>query len=423
MLDLKRMLRDLPGTITALETRGGDFGYLTEMALLDERRKKIIFKLESLRLARNEASKLIAKHESEKSTELMKEISEMRDEIKLLDDELAEVLQQIEHVLLMIPNIPHLSVPVGVDEADNVEVRRFEKPPVFDFPPKAHWDLMTALKIIDFERANRMTGRRFAIYQGLGATLERALSNFMLDLHTRAHGYMEVLPPLMVNHQSLVGTGQLPKFEDDLFKIEASDYFLIPTAEVPLTNLHCDEILAGESLPLNYTAHTPCFRSEVGAAGRDTRGLIRQHQFNKVELVKFVRPEDSEGELEILAAHAEKVLQLLRLPYRVVSLCTGDLGFAAAKAYDIEVWMPSYGDYKEISSCSSFGGFQARRANIKFRREPKSKAEYVHTLNGSGLAIGRTVAAIVENYQQPDGSIVIPEALRPYMGGIDLISE
>jgi seryl-tRNA synthetase len=321
----------------------------------------------------------------------------------------------------MTPNLPHSTVPIGEEMTDNVELRRFKEPPLFDFPPKAHWDLMTDLKIIDFQRANRMTGRRFAIYQGLGATLERALINFMLDLHTRVHGYVEILPPFMVNQQSLVATGLLPKFSTDLFKVESSDYFLIPTAEVPLTNLHYNEILSGENMPLNYTGYTPCFRSEVGAAGRDTRGLIRQHQFNKVELVKFVRPEDSDQALEILTAHAEKVLQLLGLPYRVMLLCTGDIGFAAAKTYDIEVWLPSYQEYKEVSSCSHFGDFQARRAKIKFRREPGSKAEFVHTLNGSGLAIGRTMAALVENYQQSDGSIVIPEALRPYMGGIDLI--
>jgi len=422
MLDLKKVLRDLPETIKALETRGGDFSYLTEIALLDEQRKETILKLESLRLARNEASKLVAKHKSENLEELMKKVNEMKAEIKSLDHKLAEVLQQIEQLLLTTPNIPHPTVPIGDDEKANVEVRRFKEPARFDFPPKAHWDLMTDLKIINFERANQMTGRRFAVYQGLGATLERGLINFMLDLHTRTHGYTEILPPLMVNQQSLIGAGQLPKFADDLFKIEKTDYFLIPTAEVPLTNLHSDEILAKESLPLNYTAHTPCFRSEVGAAGKDTRGLIRQHQFNKVELVKFVHTEESVAELEILTAHAEKVLQLLGLPYRVVLLCTGELGFGATKTYDIEVWMPSYGDYKEVSSCSNFGDFQARRAAIKFRRNPKNKAEFVHTLNGSGLAVGRTLAAIVENYQQKDGSIVIPEVLRPYMGGIERIS-
>jgi len=421
MLDLKKVLRDLPGTIKALETRGGDFSYLAEIALLDEQRKETILKLESLRLARNEASKLVAKNKSENPEELMKKVNEMKAEIKSLDHKLAEVLQQIEQLLLTIPNIPHPTVPIGDDEKANVEIRRFKGPARFDFPPKAHWDLMTALKIINFERANQMTGRRFAVYQGLGATLERGLINFMLDLHIRTHGYVEILPPLMVNQQSLIGAGQLPKFADDLFKIEKTDYFLIPTAEVPLTNLHGDEILTGENLPLNYTAYTPCFRSEVGAAGKDTRGLIRQHQFNKVELVKFVHPEEAEVELEILTTHAEKVLQLLKLPYRVMLLCTGDLGFGATKTYDIEVWLPSYKDYKEISSCSHLGDFQARRANIKFRRNPQNKAEFIHTLNGSGLAVGRTVAAIVENYQQKDGSIVVPEVLRPYMGGVDLI--
>lgn len=424
MLDLKMVLKNLPETIKALKTRGGNFGYLTEIVLLDERKREIISELENLRLAQNTVSKLIAKNknEVENLTDLRQESSKMRKNIKLLEEELVKVQQKIEHVLLMTPNIPHVSVPVGDDAGDNLEIRRFKEPTSFNFSPKPHWDLMTDLKMIDFERANRMTGRRFAIYLGLGATLERALINFMLDLHIRTHGYMEVMPPYVVNQQSLMGTGQLPKLEHDLFKIENSNYYLIPTAEVPLTNLHYNEILAGEDLPLNYVAYTPCFRSEVGAAGRDTRGLIRQHQFNKVELVKFVRPEETDEALEMLTIHAEKILQLLELPYRVVELCTGDLGFTSSKTHDIEVWLPSYQDYKEISSCSQFGDFQARRANIKFRCESKRKAEFVHTLNGSGLAVGRTVAAIVENYQQEDGSIVIPEVLRPYMGGVDLIS-
>ena len=313
-------------------------------------------------------------------------------------------------------------MPVGPDETGNVEVKKWGEPPKFSFEPKAHWDIGEALDIIDFERAGKITGARFALYKGAGALLERSLINFMLNLHTKEHRYKEVLPPFMVNRASMTGTGQLPKFEKELFKVEGDDYFLIPTAEVPVTNIHRDEMLDGDKLPIYYTAYTPCFRREAGSYGKDTRGLIRQHQFNKVELVKFVRPEDSYNELESLLLNAEEVLKKLNLPYRVVVLCTGDMGFAAAKTYDIEVWLPGQNKYREISSCSNFIDFQARRANIRFRRETKAKPEYVHTLNGSGLAVGRTLVAILENYQQEDGTVIVPEALRHYMGGMERIT-
>jgi seryl-tRNA synthetase len=349
----------------------------------------------------------------------MKEVGE---DIKVLDDQLREVEMELESLLLSIPNIPHESVPIGDTEDDNVEVRKWGELPQFGFEPKPHWEVADQLQILDFERAGKVTGSRFVFYRGLGARLERALYNFMLDLHVDEHGYTEILPPFIVNRDSMTGTGQLPKFEEDAFKIVGEDYFLIPTAEVPVTNLHREEILTAEQLPISYAAFSANFRSEAGSAGRDTRGLIRQHQFNKVELVRFVKPEDSYEELEKLTGHAEKVLQLLKLPYRVLSMCTADLGFTAAKKYDLEVWIPSYGTYREISSCSNFEAFQARRANIRFRRDPKAKVEHVHTLNGSGLAIGRTVAAILENYQQEDGSVIIPEVLRPYMGNKERIS-
>ena len=346
---------------------------------------------------------------------------EVGDKIKVLDDEVRELEEQLDAILFTVPNLVSDSVPDGLTEEDNVEIRRIGEVRTFEFEPKPHWDLGVDLDILDFERGAKVTGSRFTFYKGLGAKLERALISFMLDLHTEEHGYTEMLPPNLVNRSSMIGTGQLPKFEEDAFRIEKEDYFLVPTAEVPVTNYHRDEILDGAQLPIAYTAYSACFRSEAGSAGRDTRGLIRQHQFNKVELVRFVKPEDSYIELEKLTAHAEKVLQLLQLPYRVITLCAGDIGFSSAKTYDIEVWLPSYDAYKEISSCSNFEGFQARRANIRFRREPKGKPEFVHTLNGSGLAIGRTVSAILENYQQEDGSIIIPEVLRPYMGGKEVI--
>src|SRR5690625_1349517 len=349
----------------------------------------------------------------------MREVSE---QIKDYDEKLAKIEEQLKHIMLSIPNVAHESVPIGEDEEDNVINRSWGEIPKFSFDPKPHWDLATHLNILDFERASKVTGSRFVFYRGLGARLERALMNFMLDYHIDHHGYEEMLPPYIVNRNSMIGTGQLPKFEEDAFCIDDWDYFLIPTSEVSVTNFHQDEILSLDDLPKKFVAYSACFRSEAGSAGRDTRGLIRQHQFNKVELVHFVKPEDSYEALEELTNHAEKILQLLKLPYRVMDMCTGDLGFTAAKKYDIEVWIPSQGVYREISSCSNFEAFQARRANIRFRRGEKEKPEYVHTLNGSGLAIGRTVAAILENYQQADGSIVIPDVLRPYMGGIDIIS-
>jgi seryl-tRNA synthetase len=342
--------------------------------------------------------------------------------IKKFDDSVREIDEKIRNILLMTPNTPNDNVPRGTKESDNVELRKVGNPTNFTYEPKPHWDLATELDIIDFERARKITGSRFVVYKGMGARLERALISFMLDIHTTQHNYNEILPPVIINRDSMTGTGQLPKFEEDAFKLaDNPNYFLAPTAEVPVTNLHRDEILTNEELTISYCAYTPCFRSEAGSAGRDTRGIIRLHQFNKVELVKFTKPEDSYKELENLTQHAEKILQLLGLPYRVIELCTGDIGFSSAKTYDLEVWLPSYNDYKEISSCSNFEDYQARRANIRFKREKKGKAEYVHTLNGSGLAIGRTWAAIVENYQQEDGSILVPEVLRPYMGGIEYI--
>lgn len=423
MLELRRVLNDLQGTIKALETRGGDFSHLYKISELNERRKEIILEVEALKLKRNEVSKLIGNYKREKrdTKELISQMDGVGEKVKRLDDQLRLIDEDIKTILLETPNVPCGTVEIGKDENDNLEIRKHGIIVEFDFEPKAHWDLATDLDIINFERATKIAGSRFVVYKDAGARLERALKNFMLDLHTIEHGYTEILPPFIVNRQSMVGTGNLPKFGEDAFKIEEEDYFLIPTAEVPVTNLHSQEILSNKELPLKYTAYSACFRSEAGSAGRDTRGIIRNHQFSKVELVKFVRPEDSYMELEKLTANAEKVLQLLELPYRVIELCTGDMGFSAAKTYDIEVWLPSYNAYKEISSCSNFEDFQARRANIKFRRDIKAKAEYVHTLNGSGLAIGRTIAAIIENYQQADGTIKVPKALQPYMGNVEVI--
>lgn len=392
---------------------------------LDEKRRAYIAEVEKLKNRRNVVSEEIARLKKEKKdvTEIINEMKKVSDTIKEYDAKIREIEEQLEEVLLTIPNIPHDSVPVGESEEQNVEVRRWGQPREFDFEPKAHWDIGEELNILDFKTAAKVTGSRFTFYRGMGARLERALINFMLDVHTTQHGYTEVFPPFMVHRRSMIGTGQLPKFEEDAFKVVNNDYFLIPTAEVPVTNMHRDEILDGNMLPLKYVAYSACFRAEAGAAGRDTRGLIRQHQFNKVELVKFVKPENSYDELEKLVADAEKILQLLGLPYRVVLMCTADLGFTAAKKYDLEVWMPSYNRYVEVSSCSNFEDYQARRANIKYRMSPKEKAEYVHTLNGSGLAIGRTLAAILENYQQEDGSVIIPEKLVPYMGGIERLTK
>lgn len=423
MLDRKLLRDNLEEVKKKLEHRGEDLGDLEKFEELDLKRRKLIQESEKLKGKRNEVSQQIAvlKKEKKDADHLIAEMRQVGERIKALDEELRAVEDELDNLMLSIPNIPHESVPVGDSEDDNVVHRTWGEPTKFDFEPKPHWEIAANLGILDFERAAKVAGSRFVFYKGLGARLERALINFMLDLHTQEHGYVEMLPPYLVNRDSMTGTGQLPKFEEDAFLVEKEDYFLIPTAEVPVTNYHRDEILDGEKLPLSYVAYSACFRSEAGSAGRDTRGLIRQHQFNKVELVKFVKPEDSYEELEKLTGHAERVLQLLNLPYRVMNMCTADLGFTAAKKYDLEVWLPSYNTYREISSCSNFEAFQARRANIRFRRHPKAKPEYVHTLNGSGLAIGRTVAAILENYQQEDSSVVIPEVLRPYMGNLEVI--
>ncbi|MGM0847347.1 MAG: serine--tRNA ligase [Bacillota bacterium] len=423
MLDIRHLRANFEEVKNRLQDRGEDLSDFEKFEELDVRRRELLVETENLKSKRNEVSQRIAemKKEKQNADDLILEMREVGSEIKKLDEELKEVEGNLDRLMLSIPNIPHESVPVGSTEDDNVEARKWGEVTSFSFEPKPHWDLATDSGILDFERASKVTGSRFVFYKGLGARLERALINFMMDLHMDEHGYEEMLPPYMVNRESMTGTGQLPKFEEDAFLIESEDYYLVPTAEVPVTNYHRDEILVNDQLPIAYTAFSACFRSEAGSAGRDTRGLIRQHQFNKVELVRFVRPEDSYNELEKLTGHAEKVLQLLNLPYRVMSMCTADLGFTAAKKYDIEVWIPSYGTYREISSCSNFEAFQARRANIRFRREPGAKPEHVHTLNGSGLALGRTVAAILENYQQEDGSIVIPEVLRPYMRGVEVI--
>lgn len=423
MLDIKLLRTNFEEVKVKLQNRGEDLTDLNKFGELDKKRRELIQEGERLKQKRNEVSKQIAvlKKEKKDADDLIKEMREVGENIKEIDAELREIEEELNHLLLSIPNIPHETVPSGESEDDNVEVRKWGEFRKFDFEPKPHWEIGENLRIIDAERAAKVAGSRFVFYKGMGAKLERALINFMIDLHTEEHGYVEMLPPYLVNRTSLTGTGQLPKFEEDVFLVEKEDYFLIPTAEVPVTNYHRNEILSVKDLPLSYVAYSACFRSEAGSAGRDTRGLIRQHQFNKVELVKFVKPEDSYDELEKLTGHAEKVLQLLNLPYRVMNMCTADLGFTAAKKYDIEVWLPSYNTYREISSCSNFEDFQARRANIRFRREPKGKPEFVHTLNGSGLAIGRTVAAILENYQQKDGRVLIPEVLRPYMGGKEYI--
>ena len=425
MLDLKYVRDNFDDVMNKLKYRGEDLSGLDKFKLLDTRRRELIVDVEQLKGKRNEASQMVAqlKREKKDADQLIIETREIGENIKGLDEELNRIEAELEEVMLNLPNLPHDSVPIGTTEEDNIPIRNYGKLPDFGFEPKPHWEIAENLGIIEFDTAGKVTGSRFVFYKGLGARLERALQSFMLDLHTEKHGYTEVLPPYMVNRASMTGTGQLPKFEEDAFKVADTDYFLIPTAEVPVTNMHRDEIISGDQLPIKYAAFSACFRSEAGSAGRDTRGLIRQHQFNKVELVQFTKPEDSYEELEKLTANAEKVLQLLELPYQVLSMCTGDLGFTAAKKYDIEVWIPSNGKYREISSCSNFEAFQARRANIRFRREPNAKPEHVHTINGSGLAIGRTVAAILENYQQEDGSVLIPKALQSYMGGREIIAK
>lgn len=421
MLDVKFIRDNLEMVEARLATRGGGVD-LSGFRRLDERRRHLLTESESLKALRNRVSEEISRTKDKGAAQdRIAEMREVSQRIKGLDDELRGIEEELQVLLLTIPNLPHEATPVGTSETDNMEVRTWGEPPLLDFTPRPHWEIGEALGILDFERGAKLAGARFTLYRGIGARLERALINFMLDLHTERHNYVEMLPPFMVNRESMTGTGQLPKFEDDLFHLDGVDYFLIPTAEVPLTNIHRGEILRGDALPLSYTAYTPCFRKEAGSYGKDTRGLIRQHQFNKVELVKFVRPADADRELEGLLADAEAVLRMLGLHYRVMALCTGDIGFSAARTYDIEVWLPGQNTYREISSCSTFGDFQARRAGIRFREDEKGKPEFVHTLNGSGLAVGRTVVAILENCQQADGSVLIPEVLRPYLGGVERI--
>jgi seryl-tRNA synthetase len=423
MLDLKILRERLSWVQDRLTLRGQALPWETFEAL-DRERRTILQEVEELKHRRNVVSELIGrlKKEKKEAPETIGEMREVSRRIKELDEVLTGIEGKFQDFLLNLPNIPHASVPVGYSSEDNPVVRTWGEKPVFSFDPQAHWDIGESLEILDFERATKITGARFVVYKGQGARLERALINFMLDLHTREHGYTEILPPFMVNSQSMLGTGQLPKFKEDLFKLEGWDYYLIPTAEVPVTNYYQQETLSAAELPIKFVAYTPCFRSEAGSHGKDTRGLIRQHQFNKVELVKFSLPENSYPELEALVANAEEVLKRLGLHYRVVTLCTGDTGFSSAKTYDLEVWLPGQGLYREISSCSNFEDFQARRANIRLRRSGLSKTELVHTLNGSGLAVGRTLVAVLENYQQADGSVVIPEALRPYLNGLDRLT-
>ena len=417
MLDMKFVRENPELVVEAVKRRNGNLD-LTEFLELDKKRREITVQVETLKSERNTASQEIGKLKKagQDATEQMAAVRALGDKIAEDDKELKEIEARLKEILLTIPNIPADDVPVGADDSANPVVRTWGEPGKFDFEPKAHWDIGEGLNIIDFERGVKVSGARYIFYRGLGARLERAVISFFLDLHTEKHGYTEMFPPFIVNGASMQGTGQLPKFAEDMFKLENGDMYLIPTAEVPVTNYHRDEILNVADLPIKYTAYSGCFRAEAGAAGRDTRGLIRMHQFNKVELVKFTKPEESWDELEKLTLDAEEVLQLLGLPYRVVRLCTGDLGFSSATTYDLEVWLPAANCYREISSCSNFLDFQARRANIRFRRDAKAKPEFVHTLNGSGVAVGRTVAAILENYQQADGSVVVPEVLRKYMG-------
>ncbi|HSR10169.1 MAG TPA: serine--tRNA ligase [Thermodesulfobacteriota bacterium] len=417
MLDLKYTREHLPEIREKIGRRGGSVDW-DAFSRLDSERREILLETESLRAQRNQVNDRIAEKKKQKqdASEEIARMKEVSNRIKELEPRLSEIEEALRGLMMIIPNIPHESVVAGQGDQDNLEIRKWGAIPEFPFAPKAHWDIGVDLDILDFDRGAKITGARFVLYKGLGARLERALINFMLDLHTREHGYTEVLPPFMVNRKTMTGTGQLPKFEEDLFHLTDPDYFLIPTAEVPVTNIYQDEILAEEDLPVLYTAYTPCFRKEAGSYGKDTRGLIRQHQFNKVELVKFATPETSYEELEKLTRNAEEVLKRLEIPYRVVMLCTADLGFSSAKTYDLEAWLPGQGVYKEISSCSNFEDFQARRANIRYRPRGKKGTELVHTLNGSGLAIGRTLVAILENFQQADGTVMIPKALQPYMG-------
>ena len=422
MLDVKLLREDLTRVRERLATRGIEIAW-DEFVYLDQQRRDALARIEKLKERKNRLSGEIGKVKKSggDATALMGEVEEVSETIRQGEEPLAEIEARFEKLMLTMPNLPEPSVPAGRSAAENREVRRWRDPPQFDFPAKNHWDIGEELGILDFTRAAKIAGARFALYMDAGARLERALINFMLDLHTQKHGYREVLPPFLVNRDAMTGTGQLPKFEEDLFRVSEPDFFLIPTAEVPVTNIHREEMLEREQLPIRYVAYTPCFRREAGSYGQDVRGLIRQHQFNKVELVKFAEPEHSYDELEKLVADAEAVLQQLQLPYRVVELCTGDLSFAAAKTYDLEVWLPGQATYREISSCSNFEDFQARRAQIRYRKETKGKPIFVHTLNGSGLAVGRTLVAVLENYQQKDGSVVIPEVLRSYMGGLERI--
>lgn len=418
MLDIKQLRENSEYMIELLNRRGGDFSYLNEVLAKDERRREIITEVEKIKALRNETSKKIGQYKREKKdvSAILAEVDNIGSDIKNKEQELKELDQFIKDQLLITPNLPHEDIPVGMTEDDNREIKKVGTPRVFTFEPKPHWDLGTDLDILDFERASKITGSRFTVYKGLGARLERALINWMTDLHTHEHGYTEIIPPYIVNGESMLGTGQFPKFKDDAFKVmDDRDLYLNPTAEVPTINMHRNETLKGEELPIEYTAFTTAFRQEAGSAGRDTRGIIRQHQFNKVELIKFTKPENSYKELEVMIVQSAKVLDLLELPYRIVDLCTGDLGFSMRKTYDIEVWLPSYNTYREIGSISNAEDYQARRANIKFKRNKDSKPEFVHTLNGSGLAVGRTVVAIMENNQQEDGTIIVPTVLVPYM--------
>jgi len=423
MLDIKFVRQNL-GKVQKMLSERGESADLEAFEKVDKNRRSVLLEIEDLRHRRNVVTEQIArmKKEGANASALMDEMRDVGTKIKALEKSLDENESKINQLILNLPNVPHVSVPLGKDSAENPIVRQFGDIPDFDFDPLPHWTIGENLGILDFKTAAKITGARFPLYLGAGAKLERALINFMLDVHTNEHNYQEVLPPFIVNEESMKNTGQLPKFEEDLFKLVGWPYYLVPTAEVPVTNIHKNEILDEDVLPIYYTAYTPCFRSEAGSYGKDTRGLIRQHQFNKVELVKFAHPETSYDELEKLLTDAEDILKMLELPYQVVNLCTGDLGFSSAKTYDIEVWLPEQGVYREISSCSNFEGFQARRANIRFKRKGKKGTEIVHTLNGSGLAVGRTFAAILENNQQKDGSVIIPKALQPYMGGMEIIT-
>jgi seryl-tRNA synthetase len=422
MLDVKFLRDDLTRVKERLATRGTEIDW-DEFVYIDQQRRDTLARIEKLKERKNRLSGEIGKVKKSggDATALMREVEEVSETIREGEKPLAEIEARFEKFMLTVPNLPEPSVPVGRSAAENKEVRRWGDPPQFDFPAKNHWDIGEELGILDFTRAAKIAGARFALYKDAGARLERALINFMLDLHTQKHGYREVLPPFLVNRDAMTGTGQLPNLEEDLFRIESPEYFLVPTAEVPLTNIHREEVLEREDLPIKYVAYTPCFRREAGSHGKDVRGLIRQHQFNKVEMVKLTEPEASYDELENMVQDAEEVLRCLKLPYRVIELCTGDLGFASAKTYDLEVWLPGQATYREISSCSNCEDFQARRAQIRYRKETKGKPIFVHTLNGSGLAVGRTLLAVLENYQQKDGSVVIPEVLRPYMGGLNRI--